>query len=209
MSSMRFNAHLDTSHHGQKHHFKDAGAVADSLTPIQRCASSLSTGAAYKRVSRFSLGKIPEDSSQVSVEATQWVLLYLPIGHHRSCWEISHSAAQICRSTIAHAPDSNFCWHPFSYSSQIKYFRTNVDMDTSCIVMWISWPKLVPNFQLRPLYTRRSLSWEQPVQTKALQLQRCQQATNHSFTKPDIGLLTHGAEPFLRRIQICSYSRIS
>jgi hypothetical protein len=31
---MRFNAHLDTSHHGPPHPFKDAGAVADSLTGI-------------------------------------------------------------------------------------------------------------------------------------------------------------------------------
>jgi hypothetical protein len=30
MSSMRFNARLDTSHHGPPHPFKDAGVVADS-----------------------------------------------------------------------------------------------------------------------------------------------------------------------------------
>jgi hypothetical protein len=32
MSSMRLNARLDTSHHGQPHPFEDAGVVADSLT---------------------------------------------------------------------------------------------------------------------------------------------------------------------------------
>jgi hypothetical protein len=31
---MRFNARLDTSHHGPSHPFKDAGVVADSLTGI-------------------------------------------------------------------------------------------------------------------------------------------------------------------------------
>jgi hypothetical protein len=34
MSSMRFNAPLDTSHHGPPHPFKDAGVVEDSLTGI-------------------------------------------------------------------------------------------------------------------------------------------------------------------------------
>jgi hypothetical protein len=31
---MRFDVSLDTSHHGPPHQFKDAGAVADSLTAI-------------------------------------------------------------------------------------------------------------------------------------------------------------------------------
>lgn len=35
MSSMRFNARLDTSHNGLPQPFKDAGAVMDSLTGIQ------------------------------------------------------------------------------------------------------------------------------------------------------------------------------
>jgi hypothetical protein len=34
MFSMRFNARLDTSHHGQQHSFKDTLIVADSLTGI-------------------------------------------------------------------------------------------------------------------------------------------------------------------------------
>jgi hypothetical protein len=34
MSSMRFNARLDTSHHGPPHPFKDAGEVVDSLTGV-------------------------------------------------------------------------------------------------------------------------------------------------------------------------------
>jgi hypothetical protein len=35
MSSMRFNARLDTSHHGPPHPFKGARVVADTLTGIQ------------------------------------------------------------------------------------------------------------------------------------------------------------------------------
>jgi hypothetical protein len=34
MSSMRFSARLDTSHHGPPHPFKDADVVANSLTGI-------------------------------------------------------------------------------------------------------------------------------------------------------------------------------
>jgi hypothetical protein len=34
MCSMKFNAHLDTSHHGPPHPCKDGGVVADSLTDI-------------------------------------------------------------------------------------------------------------------------------------------------------------------------------
>jgi hypothetical protein len=34
MPSIRFSAHLDTSHHGPPHPFKDAAVVADSLTGI-------------------------------------------------------------------------------------------------------------------------------------------------------------------------------
>jgi hypothetical protein len=34
MPSMRFNARLDTSHHGPQHPFRDAVVVADSFTGI-------------------------------------------------------------------------------------------------------------------------------------------------------------------------------
>jgi hypothetical protein len=34
MSSMRFNARVDTSHHGPPHPIKDAGVVEDSLIGI-------------------------------------------------------------------------------------------------------------------------------------------------------------------------------
>jgi hypothetical protein len=32
---MKFSAPLDTSHHGPPHPFRDAGAVADSLTDVK------------------------------------------------------------------------------------------------------------------------------------------------------------------------------
>jgi hypothetical protein len=58
-------------------------------------------------------GKDPEDSNLASVEAMQWVLLYLSIGHDIE--NISHSSAKMCRSTIMHVPHSCFdCqWYIF------------------------------------------------------------------------------------------------
>jgi hypothetical protein len=50
-------------------------------------ASSLSTGAAYTRVVRCPYSKNAKDSSQVSVEAMQWALLYVFIGRDGGCWE--------------------------------------------------------------------------------------------------------------------------
>jgi hypothetical protein len=83
MTSMRFNARFNTTHCRPPHCFRDVGAVADSLTGIHNAmvsTSSLSTGAAYTRVST---GKNPDDSNLQSVEAMQWVLLYISIGHDR------------------------------------------------------------------------------------------------------------------------------
>jgi hypothetical protein len=81
---MRFNASLNTSYHGPPHPFKDAGVVADSLTHPQRdgevplcCQQKLRTQG-YLGVPK---GKNPEDSNLASVEAMQWVLLYLSIGN--------------------------------------------------------------------------------------------------------------------------------
>jgi hypothetical protein len=70
MTSMRFNAGLDKSHHGSAHPFKDAGVVADSVTDIHNAIVKcllLSTTAAYTMV----LGKNPEDSNVARLEATQ------------------------------------------------------------------------------------------------------------------------------------------
>jgi hypothetical protein len=86
MSSMRFNACLDTSHHGSPNPFRDAVVVADSLTSIHNAMVNclfVVTGAAYTRDFRCHHRKNPEDSNLASVEAMQWALLYLPIGHDR------------------------------------------------------------------------------------------------------------------------------
>jgi hypothetical protein len=77
---MRFNARLDTSHHGPQHRFKDAGVVDrhpqyDEVS--LRCQQELHT----QGVLGVPTGKNPEDSNLASVEAMQWVLLYLSIGH--------------------------------------------------------------------------------------------------------------------------------
>jgi hypothetical protein len=75
MSSMRLNARLDTSHHGPPHPFKDVGVVADSLIGIHN--------ALVKCLFVVNRSANPEDSSQASMEAMQWVLLYVSIRHER------------------------------------------------------------------------------------------------------------------------------
>jgi hypothetical protein len=84
--SSRFNAHLNTSHHGQPHPFKDAGVVADSLTGIHNAMVKYLFVVNELHTQGFlgvPTGKNPDDSNLASVEAMQWVLLYLSIGHDR------------------------------------------------------------------------------------------------------------------------------
>jgi hypothetical protein len=83
MSSMTFNARLDTSDLGPQHPFKDAEVVSGSLkgdgeVPLH-CQQELHT----QGFLGVPTGKNTEDSNPVSVEAMQWVLLYLSIGHDR------------------------------------------------------------------------------------------------------------------------------
>jgi hypothetical protein len=87
MFSMRFNARIDTSHHGPPHPFKDAGVVADSLMDIHNamvkclfvCQKDLHT----QGFLGVPTSKNRDDSNLTSVEAMQRVLLYLFIGHDR------------------------------------------------------------------------------------------------------------------------------
>jgi hypothetical protein len=62
--------------------FRDAGEVADSLTGIHnamvKCPFVVNRSYIHKGVQ-----VPPQDSSQASGEAMQWVLLYLAIGHDR------------------------------------------------------------------------------------------------------------------------------
>jgi hypothetical protein len=87
MSSMRFNARLDTSHHGPPHPFNDAGAVADRSTGIHsamvKCLFAVNRSCIHRGFLGVPTGKNPEDSNPESVEAMQWVLVYLSIGHGR------------------------------------------------------------------------------------------------------------------------------
>jgi hypothetical protein len=106
---MKFNARLDTSHHGRPHASKDAGVAAESdrhpkcdgEVPL-RCLEELHTQGLLSAPT----GKNPEDSNVASVEAIKWVLLRLSIDHDIE--NISHSAAKMCRSTMMHVPHSCF-----------------------------------------------------------------------------------------------------
>jgi hypothetical protein len=86
MFSMIFSARLDTSHHGPPHPSKDAEAVSDSLTGVHnamvKCLFVVNRRCIHKGF-RCPQGKTPEDSDLVIVEALQWVLLYVSIGHGR------------------------------------------------------------------------------------------------------------------------------
>jgi hypothetical protein len=77
---MRFSAHLGTSHHGPSHPFKDAGVVVDSLTGIYNAMVKC-----LFIVKRNCIGttKNPRDSNLANVEAMQWILFNLSIGHDR------------------------------------------------------------------------------------------------------------------------------
>jgi hypothetical protein len=141
MSSMRFNARLDMSHHGPPHP-SDRHPKCDGEVPL-RCQQELDTQGCLG----VPTGKNPGDSNVASVEAMQWALLYLSIGH--DIGNISYSAAKICRSTIMHVQHSCSC------KSQIKYFRTHVDMDISfSFGIWNSCPNFSAHFIYYTLYNK-------------------------------------------------------
>jgi hypothetical protein len=86
MSSMRFNAHLDTSHHGPAASvqrcwgscaYSDRHPQCDGEVPLRSQQEIYIQGCLC-----VPIGTNSEDSSQVSVEAMQWVL-YLSIGRDR------------------------------------------------------------------------------------------------------------------------------
>jgi hypothetical protein len=86
MSSVRFNARLDTSHHGPPLPFKNAGGVADVLTGIHnatvKCLFIVNRSCMH-RLLGVPAGTNPEDSNLASVEAMQWALTYLTSCHDR------------------------------------------------------------------------------------------------------------------------------
>jgi hypothetical protein len=101
MSSMRFNARLDKSHHGQTHPFRVAGAVADSLTGIHNamclyCQQELHTqGSLDDARSKYTV-----DWNQVTVEAihTHWVWQKL--------WRTSRTPQHKCAEHTMHVSHS-------------------------------------------------------------------------------------------------------
>jgi hypothetical protein len=85
---MRFNECLNTSHHGRLHLFKVTQVVTDSLTGYdEKCNGDMPLHCQQKLNTQGILGvptgKNPEDSNQVSMEAMQWVHLYLSVGDDR------------------------------------------------------------------------------------------------------------------------------
>jgi hypothetical protein len=68
---MRFNAHLDISHHGPPHLFRDTGVVADSLTGIQnamvKCLLAVNRSCITQGFLRVPTGKNIKDSNVVSM----------------------------------------------------------------------------------------------------------------------------------------------
>jgi hypothetical protein len=89
MSSMKFNARLDTSHHGSPHPSKTDSIITDNLARHSQCHGEVPLHCqqelhtqGFWRVSR---GTNSEASNLASVQTMQWVLLYLSIGHE-SCY---------------------------------------------------------------------------------------------------------------------------
>jgi hypothetical protein len=123
---MRFNARLDTSHHGPPHPFKDAGVVADSLTSTNNAMFFFIVDSSCIHV--FLCVSTGKNSGFKSGEHG---------GHASSTYpsvmigviENPYSRIKMLLSIIT---------HPFSYNSQNKNkcFRTHVDMDIfSCFCM--------------------------------------------------------------------------
>jgi hypothetical protein len=68
MSSMGFNARLDTSHHGPPHPFKVAGEVAVNLTDIRNATFKCLFVVNRSRIYVSAHVKNPEESNLAGVE---------------------------------------------------------------------------------------------------------------------------------------------
>jgi hypothetical protein len=83
---MRFSARLDTSHQGPQYPFKHAEIVADSLTYIRRTMVQCILIASRRCIHKGYMCLHRQKSrgfNLASVEATQWVLLYVSIRHDK------------------------------------------------------------------------------------------------------------------------------
>jgi hypothetical protein len=147
MSSKRFNECLNTSNHGPPHLFKDARVAVDSPTGIHdvmvKCLFVDNRSCMHKGF---------QVSPQVKIQRIQIWRVWRPCSGSSSTYpsvmigvtkNISHSTAKMCSSTIMHS---------FSSNSQIKRFRTHVDVGIFWFGMRNSWPKHVCIFQLHLLY---------------------------------------------------------
>jgi hypothetical protein len=87
---MGFSAHFDIFLHGWLHLFKDAGSSYRWSDRHPQCSGEVPLCCQQKlhtqRFLGFPIGKNPEDSKLVSMEAMQWVL-YLSIGDNRRYWK--------------------------------------------------------------------------------------------------------------------------
>jgi hypothetical protein len=111
-----------------------------------RCASSLSTGAAYTGVFRCPHRIQIWRGAWRSCSGSSSTYPSVMIGVTEN---IFHSVAKMCKSTTTHAQYS------FSYNSQIKYCRTHADMDIfTGFGRWNSWPKVVHTFQSHPVFMK-------------------------------------------------------
>jgi hypothetical protein len=86
MSSMIFDACINMSHHGLLHPFKDPWVAVDSLTGIHNAVAMclFIINRSYKEMLLgVPTGKYPADSNLMSMEAMQWIFLYLSIDYNR------------------------------------------------------------------------------------------------------------------------------
>jgi hypothetical protein len=82
---MGFNARLDASHHGPPHPFQDAGIVADSLDRHPQCDGEVFLRCQQEPPTQESSGVLTRKiyMSLGSVEAMQWVLIYMSLRRDR------------------------------------------------------------------------------------------------------------------------------
>jgi hypothetical protein len=139
MSSMGFNARLDTSHHGPPHQFKDARVVANSLASTHIAMFFFIVDSSCKHVflcvltsknAGFKYGELGGHASSTYPSVTTGVT------------ENSYSMAKMYLSSIMHS---------FNYNLQNtnKCFRAHVDMDIfSCFCYVELVPKVPPHLSL-------------------------------------------------------------
>jgi hypothetical protein len=152
MSSMKFKAHLDTSHHGLQNPFKDADSLTGIHNAMVKCLFVVNRSFIHKGF------RVPP---QVTIERIQIWRAW------RLCSGSSSTYAPVLigvTGNISHSTANRSWQYSFSYNSQIKCFRTHVYMDGFCCCccffffgMWNSCPKFVCTFHLHPVYKMHNI----------------------------------------------------